>query len=78
MKCMSEIWKIIFFFHPNKPKTFFSRFSRLDSYQSFYHNFQDTVRTLGIDTNQSRSSHLAMTGTETVSATARIASTRQG
>jgi len=38
-----HVWKIIFFFHSNRPKNFFPDSSRLESDQTFFHIFQDSI-----------------------------------
>jgi len=38
-----QVWKIIFFFHTNRPKLVFPDFYRLENYQKFCHTLQDTV-----------------------------------
>jgi len=41
-----QVWKIICFFHTNRPKTCFPDFSRLENDLNFFHAFEDFVETL--------------------------------
>ena len=44
----NQAWKIIFFFHTNRSKKFFSTHFQTGKSQIFFHVFQDCVGTLTV------------------------------